>query len=212
MESSKASGRTIGDTVIEVLSNGKLIFVAFGALLVAFLVVVNDAEPGSTVKVFGIEYQRAKPKPEAPHAQNALPSTYVLPAGEIVKVDQQKALLILDGSLAIQPRVFGGSDSTGKRLSFLGGASIVGPNISKIKIASRSLDGKTASLDRPYKVDLQADFSLNSYVELEYRGRYFSILTEDAASESMKITVKSIQEPTLELVPVTKLPEAGGSD
>lgn len=221
MELAKTSGRTIGDTIIEVLSNGKLVFIAIAALvivsstlLIAFLVVVNDAEPGSTIKVFGIEYQRAKQKPEVARPPAPLPNTYILPVGEIVKADQQKALPILDGSLALQPSFIYGSDSTGKHLSFLHGASIVGPNISRIRIASRSLDGRTASLVRPNKDAQQADFSLNSYVEIEYREKYFSILTEDATKESMKITVKSIPEPTLELIPVAKLPEygSGGSE
>ena len=89
----------------------------------------------------------------------------------------------------------------------MSGASIIGPNISKIKIASRSFDGRPASLNRPYKNDQQADFSLNSYVEIEYRGKYFSLLSEATAAESMKLTVKPLTEPTLELVPVAQLPE-----
>jgi hypothetical protein len=217
MEPTQKSGRTGGDTIIEVLSNAKYILLAAAALLIAsamlliaFFVVMNDAEPGSTIKIFGIEYQRAKQKTEVARGPASHPNTYILPAGEIVKRDQQIALPILDGSLALQPYLMYGSDSTGNSLKFLRGASIIGPNISKIRIASRSLDGRKASLIRPNKDDQQADFSLNTYVELEYRGKYFSIITEDVQNESMKITVKSIPEPTLELISVAKLPEYGG--
>jgi hypothetical protein len=207
MEQPKNSGRTIGDTVIEVLSNWKLVAIVSGALLIAFLVVINDAEPGSTVEVFGIKYQRAKPKAVVARPQNSATDSYVLPHGEIIKVDQHSAVPILDGSLAIEPRANLAYFPNDKTSAFLSGASIIGPNISKIKIASRSFDGRPASLNRPYKNDQQAGFSLNSYVEIEYRGKYFSLLSEATAAESMKLTVKPLTEPTLELVPVAQLPE-----
>lgn len=216
MEQPKASGRTIGDAVIEVLSNWKLIVIVLGSIFIAFLslfiIIIYDSEPGSTITVFGLKYERTKLRSKAAPPENAPLNDYIMPTNAIIAVDQQKAVPILDGSLSIEPYLNRVYHSDGKTGASLGGASIGGPNISKIKIASRSLDGRKALLSRPANGEQQACFGKGSYIEIEYRGRYFSIRTDEAIGDSMKITVRTIHEPTLELIPVAQLPTPSGGD
>lgn len=211
MEPQNASGRTFGDTVVEILRSWKLIVLAFAVPLAGFLIIINDAEPGTAIEVFGIKYLRAKAKPAKASASEVGTGQYKLPLGEVVKVGREDAMPIIDGSLAIELRVaYNKTFSEGTRPGYLGGASLVGPNISKVKIAARTLDGRVASLVRPVKVDDRADFNANTYLEIEYRDQYFSLLVEADSKLSMRVTVKPIRQATLELVPVAKLPESGG--
>jgi hypothetical protein len=214
MEPIKASGRTLGDTIVEILGNWKLIALAFATVLLSFLIVINDAEPGSTIEVLGVKYQRAKPKPHASTTSTVPIEHYRLPSSEIIRVDRKDALPILDGSLAIERRVQYLIAPNRSVLAEFQGGSIVGPNIGKIRVAARSLDGRIGPLFRPPRDDQQADFERNAYVEIEYRGRFFSLTAEQDTPATMRVTVKMLLEPTLELLPVARLTErvAVGND
>lgn len=213
-DENKSTGRTAGDTIVEILGNWKLTSIAFATLLLAFLAVINDAEPGTMVEVFGIKYQRAKPKAISPSPPPDPSTGYLLYSKHNLKIEQRDALPILDGSLAIEPRVYYSpnfGDTKPQRPSLTGG-SVLGPNLSKIRIAARSHDGRPANLTRPADGTERVDFDRNSYIEIEYKGGFFSIQTEATSegllasdTEQLVVTVRRIDVATLELVQFDKI-------
>jgi hypothetical protein len=211
----KSTGRTVGDTVVEVLGNWKLISIAFATLLIAFLAVISDAEPGTTVEVFGIKYQRAKPKAPVLSPTPDPADGYLYYSKKPLTAKQNDALPILDGSLALEPRIYYPSSfgDSKPQAPYLNGASLLGPNIQSVRIAARRHDGRAASLYRPVEGGERVDFDREAYVEIEYKGSFFSLQTELSLSRSLPmpqdelilVTLKRISRPTLELSSFEKI-------
>lgn len=203
MEQTKTSGRTLADAFVETISNIRLMALLLTGVLVVFLVVINDSEPGSTIEIFGLKYQRAKPRENKPVEP---PETlgYNLPQAEILSAEQKTALPILDGSLALEPRRLLGNS--------ISGAYLLGPNLSKITVGSRRIDGKVTELFRSSNEAAQLELGEGTYVEIEYRGQFFSLTIESASEKTIKVSLKQIYRPTLDLVPVSQLQQATSGD
>lgn len=215
MESTKNFGRTASDALLELLHSWKLLLSAILLGGTLFLLILCDAEPGSTIEIFGIKYQRAKTRPPALVTRDAKLDSYLLPEGIILSVKQERAIPILDGSLALEPLRGTGSTPGQPLLFWLSGVSLVGPNITKIKIATRTPDGRSGYIATLSGEEDRVELSTDSYQELEYRGRYFALQIDSRSeNETTKVSVKQIKEATLDLLPVSKLPkkEVGGDN
>jgi len=182
------SGRTPWDALIELLSARHLLLLAIGFFLVLFFVVHISAEPGTTVEFLGvIKYQKGKS--DAPKAADETDS-YVLPKN--VEILREKTVPILDGSLAVQKMLIGGQ--------------IVGANIGKIRVACRGIDGTPYDLTRSYNFEAIL-FMPNNYIEIEYRGKVFSMTAVQGRNGSIAISLAKIPRATLDnLVSIKKIP------
>jgi|SRR5690349_2959540 len=123
-------GRTVGDVVMAALTTWRLSLALVGGILGMFLIVHLSAEPGTTIKFFGLEYQKAKRPLPQPVADET--DTYLLPK-DAVLVAGRSAVPILGGTLAVRKRTYGAN-------------LLIGEAVPTIRVAARGLDGTTASL------------------------------------------------------------------
>jgi hypothetical protein len=209
LDALKPGGRTIGDALLEILTSWKLLLTLFGFLLVAFVFIVNDSEPGSPIDFFGLKYQRAKPVHKV--ADQDPTADYIFPRGETFSVGRERATPILDGTIAIDVQTWR-SIYSNQKPRLVGGA-ITGANIGQLKVGSRTVDGRTQTLFRAYKHQDRVLFRNEAYIEVEFKGAYFSLISEPSGSDAFKVSVARLKRPTLELVLVSELPEESpGSD
>lgn len=194
MANEKTSGRTAWDALVEIPSAWRFLLSILGFIAAVLFFVILSAEPGTTVDIFGLKYQKANAKPLPPSAPAPDESAeYLLPIGKVVAKGQDEAIPILDGTLAVEYR----NDGSGK---------LVGPSISKIQVGSRRLDGRPDQLNRPQQSDAEILFYTGTRMELAYRDRVFAMSTVATGDGTFKISVEKLQRATLDLVPVAKLP------
>lgn len=222
-ESAVGSGKTWAEAFIEIVKNPKLLFLSLALVLlllsfatVSCYFIVTNAEPGSTIKIFNIEFIKSKTIPAQKSEATVPTDGYALPKGVVIKAGNNEVTKILDGSLAIQGRLsypikfYGVNDSSAQQPLFVGG-SLVGPNVRNILIGGRSIDGQVTKIYRTQSDEPEVEFNSGTYLELLYRRNYFSITCEQI-QDGMKVSVQSIKSPTLELVSPLNLniPSAGG--
>lgn len=158
--------------------------------LLTFNYVRDAAEPGSVIKLLGLEVQVRKPAPAPPDT-----TTYNLPQGRAI--NEPETVPILDGSIAIGVSQTG--FHTGARTAVLVGDGLQ-------TIGAREPDGKPIKIwldkedPRYVRVDIPA------YIEVERLGNVFGITTKYGTQHGeMLFSVEKKPIASLRLMPVKEL-------
>lgn len=166
-----------------------LLLPVLSVLAIVWAVVHANAAPGSQVNLFGlIQYQKDRAVAAPPP-----PDDYVYVSGEQIWVN--RPIVILDKALHVRRM----RDTRNKDVLHLSGA-----NIAQVQAAARDKFGR----DLPLAADkvaraivLSSESSIESYIEIGYKGRHFSIeVVPISESPNFQVTVKPVTAPTLNLV------------
>jgi hypothetical protein len=199
-----AVGRSNADAVVELFKSWPIVLavllalttVLAGLVIGLFIMVRDAAEPGTTIKLYGLEVQKAKAIPPAPAPPPVADevSTYMLPNKEII--GHKAAMAILDGTIAVQSDSFNG-ESFGR---------LLGEGFNAVKIAARKVDGTPAWLYREGSGQT-AIVDLPAYVEVEHLRRVFGItlVPSNDGHHGITISVEQKRRATLNLTSVEKL-------
>lgn len=193
MATEKTTGRTTSDALIELLSAWRLLLAACVVLVVGILFIHSSAEPGTEVALWGIKYQKAKAIARVTPTQGPSSAGYYLPKNAGLS---ETPMPFLDGSLALTS---GSDDPTTGWLE--------GANMKKIRLFARKTDG------RPYQLQRYAltsvDLPAGTYLEVEYNGMTFAVTLAERREPFTHLVATVEQRPraTLDLVPVSDLPE-----
>lgn len=200
MQENTSHGRTAWDVLIVALQSKLLLLLAIIFLAVLPLWIWFQAEPGSEVSLYGGFYksQKSKKPVEAPAVSTGVPSTkgYALPKAKDL---QDTAMPILDGTLNIA-RAPGGQ---------FGSYYLSGANIDIITFAIRTPTGDSSPpiivKDRVHVIPKDA------LVEMEYKGNFFHVETEDQKGDegTFVFSVSQVPGPTMKLKNIKQYSEGG---
>lgn len=200
MQENTPHGRTAWDVLIVAIQSKLLLLLAIFFLVAIPLWLWFQAEPGSEVSLYGGFYksQKSKKPVEAPVVSSGIPSTkgYVLPS---VAGLQENAIPIFDGTINIA------RTQDGK----FGSYYLSGANIDIINFAIRTSTGDSSPpvivKDRVHVIPKDA------LVEVEYKGNFFQVKTEDQKGDegSFVFSVSQVPGPTMKLKNIKQYSEGG---